>query len=173
MVGRLGQTLYQESGLKNPVRFFDFPDQGIDPEKVKEMVNYLIQYERVVVFFGEFENLILQSPVMEDISGNKVEESQTSDTQSNIKYLFEPALEKILSLFEKEIFSIIFEQTIRESQLAKFASRMVTLESATDNIRKRLSLMSFEDDKIIHRQTNKKQNQTFASMVLWEGNNGQ
>ena len=39
---------------------------------------------------------------------------------SEIKYFFEPSLEKVISFFEKEIIAAIFEQEVYESLLAKF-----------------------------------------------------
>lgn len=166
IIGKLGQELYKGSHMSREYKYFDFPDQSIDKEKLVEIVNYLVQYQEVVIFYGEFQNLILQTPRMEDITGTGAD-IPDENKKSVLRYLFEPQLEKILEFFEKEIFSTIFEQTIRESQLSKFASRMVNLDTASENIKARLSLIEMEAQKTDHRQNNKKQNQTFASMALW------
>lgn len=81
--------------------------------------------------------------------------------------MFEPSLEKILEFFEKQIFASIFEQTMRESQLAKTASRLTTLDTASENIIKKLSIVTSEKNRTFHRQQNKKQLETFSSRRLW------
>ncbi len=166
IIGKVGQEMYQGSHMSRPYKYFDFPDQSIDKEKLVEIIDYLVEYQEVVIFYGQFQNLVLQTPRMEDISGTGADLPEESKGKV-LKYLFEPQLDKILEFFEKEIFSTIFEQTVRESQLSKFASRMVNLDTASENIKARLSLIELEGRKTDHRQNNKKQNQTFASMALW------
>lgn len=168
VVGRLGLFLVEEAKFPPPYFYFDFPDQAVDEKKLGEMASFLLQYEKVVVYYQEFKTLVRQAPVASDISGNILESTKTAGvTASSVKYLFEPSLEKILAFFEKEIFASIFEQTVRDSQLAKFASRMVTLDAASESIRKKLKQAVFENTRLTHRAKNRKQSQTFSSMSLW------
>lgn len=169
VVGRLGLFLVEEAKIPQPYQYFDFPDQAVPEGDIIKITNFLIQYEKVVVFYQEFKTLMKQQPVASDISGNVLDLKKTTDTPStsSVKYLFEPSLEKVLEFFEKEIFASIFEQTVRDSQLAKFASRLVTLDSASQNIRKKLLSSIAEDVRLRHREKNRKQSQTFSSMSLW------
>lgn len=168
IVGRLGLFLVEEAKFPPPYFYFDFPDQNVDEKKLGEMASFLLQYEKVIVYYQEFKTLVRQTPVAQDVSGNILESTQISGvTASSVKYLFEPSLEKILGFFEKEIFASIFEQTVRDSQLAKFASRMVTLDAASESIRKKLKIAVFENTRLAHRAKNRKQSQTFSSMSLW------
>ncbi len=166
VMGRLGLRLVEESNFPPPYAYFDFPDQRMDDQKLREIASYLIKYEKVVVFYEQFQTLVNQVPVVSDISGNSLSAAQTTSAPA-LKYLFEPSLEKVLQFFEKEIFAQVFEQTIRDSQLAKFASRLVTLDAASENIKKRLDRIVFEAVRLSHREKNKKQSQTFSSMNLW------
>ena len=84
-----------------------------------------------------------------------------------VKYFFEPSLEKIMAFFEAEIFSSIFEQTIFESQLAKFASRMTSLEIRVEKIKELLKQIDIEKQKVKHRIMNKKQLDVLSSISLW------
>jgi ATP synthase F1 gamma subunit len=169
VVGRLGLFLVEEAKFPPPYYYFDFPDQSVPEPKLAEIASFLIQYEKVIVFYQEFKTLMRQQAVANDISGNVLEIKTTTNnpSQSSVKYLFEPSLEGVLEFFEKEIFASILEQTIRDSQLAKFASRLVTLDAASQNIRKHLQSAIFEDIRLRHREKNKKQSQTFSSMSLW------
>ena len=167
IIGKQGLGLYSDLKLNKKYTYFDFPDSGFDDEKMKEIISFLISYEKVMIFFGKFQNIVTQTPTMSDISGN-IQTSVNEDKPSS-KYYFEPSIEKILAFFEQEIFSSIFEQTMRESQLAKFAARITTLDTSTENIRKRLSQVIYEKNKIFHAEENKKQLQTFSSIKLWGG----
>jgi ATP synthase F1 gamma subunit len=168
VIGRLGLFLMREAGLSDPYRYFDFPDQTVDDRRLHEIALFLIEYEKIVVYYQEFKTVVKQETVISDISGNPLSAEGENEGFGNIKYLFEPSLEKVLEFFEKEIFSSIFEQTIRDSQLAKFASRLVSLDTASENIKKKLSRMVFDVQRLRHREKNKKQSQTFSSMRLWK-----
>lgn len=167
VMGRLGLTLVEEAKFPPPYAYFDFPDQKMDEAKLSEIANYLVRYEKVVVYYEEFQTLVRQDPVVSDISGNLIQSQSTNSSTPATRYFFEPSLENVLAFFEKQIFVLILEQTIRDSQLAKFAARLILLDSASENINKKLNIMIFEAIRLRHREKNKKQSQTFASMSLW------
>lgn len=73
-----------------------------------------------------------------------------------------------MEFFEKEIFASIFQQTIFESELAKFAARMVSLDFSSENTKKRLKQVTLAGQRIKHQESNKKQLGMFASMKLWK-----
>ena len=165
IIGKLGLSLWQQTKQKDKYYYFDFPDQNVDDESLKKVLEFLISYEKVVIFYGRFQNLVTQNATYSDISGNVFTEK---DAPKNlVRYVFEPSLEKIMEFFEKELFASIFEQTMRESQLAKIASRLTTLDEASENIIKKLDLMTNEKNITTHRHMNKKQLETFSSRVLW------
>ena len=166
IIGKQGLSFFLNEKLNKKYVYFDFPDNGIDDTVLKQIVTTLISYEKVVVFFGKFQSIVTQSPTMSDISGN-IEGVQDATGKVSMKYFFEPSLERILAFFEQEIFASIFEQTVKESQLAKFAARIVTLDTSTENIRKRLGQMIYEKNKLVHHENNKKQLQVFSSIHLW------
>lgn len=165
IIGKIGLSMWQESKIREKYYYFDFPDQSVDNRVLREILNFIIRYEKVVVFYGQFQNLIKQDATFSDISGN----SRTENLQSgkNVKYFFEPSLAQVLEFFEKQIFASIFEQTVRESQLAKIASRLTSLDKASENIEKELIKATGERNRNIHHEQNKKQLQTFASRDLW------
>ena len=70
--------------------------------------------------------------------------------------------------FEKEIFTSYFEQTVGESQLAKHASRMISLDNSLENIKKNLQILNSEQQRIRHIDFNKKQLETISSIKLWK-----
>ncbi len=168
IIGRLGASLFENAGIKTPYKFFELSDQHIDSNKVREIATYLLQYEKIVVYYSQFQSIVKQEAVATDVSGNLIEEQ--SQEEAVVKYLFEPSLEKILGFFEGEIFSSIFEQSVHESQLSKFASRLVTLADASENTKKRLKNYVFQKDQLRHSDNNRKQLQVLSSMHLWKAN---
>ncbi len=166
IIGKLGQSMWHDSGQKSPYSYFELPDQSVDNNDLKRILDFLVSYENVVVFYGEFQNLVKQDATYSDITGKAFEENRPA-SKSEVKYFFEPSLAKILEFFEKQIFSAIFEQIVRESQLAKIASRLTTLDQASENIYKKLTNVTSEKNRNYHQQQNKKQLETFSSRVLW------
>lgn len=165
IIGRIGYQQFSQEFTKVPFTYFDLPDNKIDSVSLAKIISFLIQYDKIVVFYGQFRNVVLQEPLMLNISGDLL---PSAEQNTQIKYFFEPTLEKILEFFEKEIFSSIFQQIVLEAQLAKFAARMVALDEATGNIRNKLKETIFQQERIRHQARNKKQIETLASISLWE-----
>ncbi len=166
IIGRVGLEIFKNAGLLITYNYFDFPDSKIDNEALRKIVEFILPYERIFVVYGRFENVISQQPVITGISGDPLPQDLAVP---KVKYFFEPSLEKIMKFFEAEIFSSLFEQTIFEDQLAKFAARMTSLEMRVENIKLILKAVGFEKEKIRHRIMNKKQLETFSSLPLWGG----
>jgi len=165
ILGKLGLEIFQSEKINASLTYFDFPDNKIDNNIVKKIVEHIIVYERVLVFYEQFNNVISQSPIVTNISGDPLPWEQAGP---KAKYFFEPSLEKIMEFFEKEIFGSIFQQTIFESELAKFAARMVSLDFASENTKNRLKQVTIEGNRIKHQEHNKRQLEKFASMRLWK-----
>ena len=164
ILGKLGLEIFNSEKISAPLTYFDFPDNKMDNEILKKIVEYIIKYEKVLVFYEQFNNVISQSPIITNISGDPLPWEQAGPAA---KYFFEPSLEKIMEFFEKEIFGSIFQQTIFESELAKFAARMVSLDFASENTKNRLKQVIIETQRIKHQEDNKRQLEKFASMRLW------
>ena len=163
IIGRVGLNQFQGEFPNMAITYFDLSDDKVEEEAFKGIIPKLIEYEKVLVFYGQFQTIISQVPLVTSISGDKLPMQQ----DSQIKYFFEPTLEKILEFFEKEIFASIFEQVILESQLAKFASRMVALDKSVDNANDSLKQMVFQKERIRHQILNKKQSELLVSQSLW------
>src|SRR3989338_5938191 len=165
IMGKLGVEIFKADKVSIPYTYFDFPDNKIDNAILQIIIAHIIQYEKVFVFYEQFNSVISQSPIVTNISGDPLPWEKGGPTA---KYFFEPSLEKIMEFFEKEIFGSIFQQTIFESELAKFAARMVSLDYASSNTKDRLKQVTLAKNKIKHQENNKKQLEKFASMKLWK-----
>ncbi len=171
IIGRLGVQLFKDEHIPLPYTFFDFPDNKVDSESLKKITSHLLEFEKIIVFYGQFQNVVYQKASVASVSGDEISQESISQTNGKtaVKYFFEPSLENILSFFEKEILASIFEQTVHESHLAKFASRMVTLDLAVDNIKGKLKHVQLDFDRQKHKLQNKKQQQALSGVTLWKG----
>ncbi len=163
IIGKLGAQYFRQDFPKTPYTYFDFPDTNINEESLKKIIQFIIEYQQVIVFYEQFVNVVVQDPIATNISGDVLPWEQRGP---ETKYFVEPSLEKVMQFFEKQIFASIFEQTLFESELAKFASRMVSLDQATNSTRERLKQDSFLLDKIKHAIMNKKQSETVTGLML-------
>jgi ATP synthase F1 gamma subunit len=165
VVGKVGKRFLDLYMPGIEYTYFDFPDMSMDMKLLKPVVLHIAQYEKIIIFHPKFQTLVRQTPTAFVISESTL--SASTSVPKN-KYIFEPSLDRIIEYFEKEIFSSIFEQTMHESQLSKFASRMVTLDQATDNIKKRLSKLEFKQRIWQHQVKNKQQLNSMTGMMMWK-----
>ncbi len=163
IVGNLGLSMFKEINPNKSYSYFELPDYGFDREKMADLVRHLVEYEKIYLFYGKFKNLVNQEA--EEVVISSETEIKELDKAKRVKYLFEPSLEDILMFFEKEMFSSIFEQTINESQLAKFASRMLAMDAAGERIRKSLQISKENKLKLMHAVANKKQLESLSSII--------
>jgi F-type H+-transporting ATPase subunit gamma len=166
VTGRLGRKLFDTSGPKKEYKYFDLSDSVTTEDSVKDLLNYITNYTNVTVYHGVFKSILTQDPQKTYLTG------KVMDIESNLKgydasFIFEPSVEEVAEYFEKQILSLIFEQSLFESSLSKFASRMVNLDVAASNISTRLSSLGFELRKAKHKKTNKSIQENISGGSLW------
>ncbi len=164
IVGKVGRSLFLEAEPRRPYIFFDLPDYGIDTAKLAEVIKHLVQYSQIKIYYGKFQSVVTQRPDIQTISaGTQV----TGDTAlPKVQYLFEPNVEDILMFFETQIFASVFDQSIRESQLSKFASRIIAMDAASQNIEKRISVLNLKKLANMHKTANDKQLNSLGPIVF-------
>jgi ATP synthase F1 gamma subunit len=167
IVGRHGLSLFLAEEPNRPYSYFDLPDDRVESADLVELIKHIVQYSEIHVFYGKFQSVITQRPEKLAVSA---EISLTGASRQKPRhYLFEPSLESVLMFFETEIFATNFEQVIRESQLAKFASRVLAMDRADQNTKEEIKRLFFEKNRLKHRSINKKLLNAVTSTVAWGG----
>lgn len=164
IIGRLGLSLFKEGEPKRPYTYFDFPDYGVDKVKLAEIIRHLVQYDEIHVYYGKYHSVVTQKPTMFGISAGATVRGEARVPA--VQYIFEPSMEKILMFFETEIFASLFDQAVRESQLAKFASRILAMDRAGENLRNSLKKVSLEKLRLTHRIVNSKQLNSLSTVIF-------
>lgn len=166
VLGKQGTKMMADRVPNVFYNYFDIPDEGIDMGSFDMIMRYLIQFERIVVFHGQFKSILTQVPQQTLVSGQSLDQTIT-EQNNKTDYLFEPSVESIARIFEGEIMASIFEQSLHESMLSKQASRMLSLDRSLDNVDRRLVNVHLEERKVMHRIRNRKQLSTISGLSLW------
>lgn len=181
IIGEYGKNLFLNEHPDMPYVFYSITEGNSDDSSMKKITEDLSNYSSVIIFYAKFESMAQQSTTVLDVSGQntQVDPAVTQSTQADkrqaqnipsptVHYLFEPSLERIILFFETEIFSGIIQQTVTESELARYASRISTLDLARENIDQQLKAMDLQKRFATHRLLNKKQSEALTGISLWK-----
>ncbi len=168
IIGTAGKEMFEASPSFRPFTFFDIPDVGVDLVHIKDLMRKFLQYEKVHVYYGKFDNVINQTPIGTSITGENIFESEVIETvKREDRFIFEPILEKIFYFFETQIIANLFSQTLLENQLARHASRVNAMEEALIHIDEESKKLTAAKRLIKHQMQNKKQIETIAGLAIW------
>lgn len=166
VTGRLGRKWLELLNLSKPFKYYDMPDGPGDLDSViREIFTAIIDYDEVLVYHGLFNNIASQTPKVTIITQKPTSENVVGQTLS---FIFEPSIDKVLDTFEKQLLYSFFDQAVNEANLAKFGSRMMSLDKASDNISKKLELYQTSLIRSKHLNQNKKQLEQTCANVFWQ-----
>ena len=164
VVGRMGKYLAERSGFGHKMFYFELNDDKPEKNRLREIIDFIKNYEEIIIFHGRFQTILSQKVVQSNISGGVTLKEELEEVKS---YLFEPSPEAVLEFFETELLSAFFNQTILEHRLSKYAARMVAMYQATENAKKRERKLKIEQKKIERQLLNRKQIELFSGSQLW------
>jgi len=168
VIGSAGKEMLENAHISKQFEYFEIPDTGVKVDHIKNLTNKFLQYEKVYVYYGKFDNVVRQNPIASSITGEDIFETETvTQVSREDKFIFEPILEKILHIFETEIMANLFSQTILENQLARHASRVNAMEEALVHIEEEDKRLLRLKNRLKHQIQNKKQLETISGLVLW------
>jgi len=166
IVGQQGKRWMQNQDPTIQYKYFSLSD-GTDnlDRPIRQIYDYISKYANVTVYHGIFKNIIEQPVTITKVTQNLELKNDKGET---LFFLFEPTIDKVLKFFEEQLLYSFFDQTIHESALAKYGSRMLGLDSATQNVSKILQQTMFLSTKMKHAVQNRKQLELVYSSALWE-----
>lgn len=168
IIGTAGRDMFESSANVRPYSYFDIPDIGVEVDHIKQLMLKFLQYEKVHVYYGKFDNVINQTPIGTSITGENIFETETLKPISREdRFIFEPILEKIFYFFETQIIANLFSQTLLENQLARHASRVNAMEEALIHIDEESKKLNIAKNLIKRQVQNKKQLETISGVAIW------
>lgn len=149
VVGKAGSDLLKSASTDSTRRGLvdfeavDFKKDLPSNEELKPFVAKLAPYKQVLVFYPQFQSILNQQPVVKDITESQNVKEPAAEKHQNLldailgkhptwtdDYIFEPSIEKILEFFDTQMITLLVEEAFLESELAKTAARLVTMDQA-------------------------------------------
>lgn len=134
LVGHSGAEMFYEAGLNKTYKAIYFSRDlpaGVD---LTNLIQTLSQYDQVLVYHTRFQSIVSQKTVVTDISGEAeivLTPGQIEETRKAIQYyILEPEAPKMLEIFKQTIARLLLEQAFLEAELARTASRLLTMDEA-------------------------------------------
>jgi len=170
IIGKVGRQLFDlelsRIAVNRPYTYFQMSDNGVDNDRIREIVEHLLQYTNIVVYHSIYISILSQQPTETFVTGKAMEMSSKGPTEE-LKCIIEPSVEEVAEFFEKQIVASIFEQTVYEASLSKFASRMMSLDFANENITASLHKGNFARLKLKHTSDSISQLERLAGLKIW------
>lgn len=164
IVGKIGRYLSETENPERKFFYFDLDDDHPKKEEVKNIIEFIKNYEEIIIFHGRFNTILSQKVVQSNISGGITPGKELGKVKG---YLFEPSPEVVLEFFETELMSAFSNQAVLEHRLARYATRMVAMYQATENAKEIRKKLEIEQKKLKRQLLNKKQVELFAGFQLW------
>lgn len=168
VIGKVGADLMKMLAPTIPFTLLALQPREKAENLFSAIIKQLVVYTKIELFFGEFESIARQNPVSRVLSATEVEltkQKWAGDTLVKLKYLYEPSPEHVADTFATQIFAGIMEQTIKEDELAKNASRLMHLDNAWTKIEEHLHVDTTLYRKLKKRKTGKKQHTQLAGYI--------
>lgn len=164
VVGSQGARFMKIYRPRTNFEFADIKTGTVNPDHLPQILEKVVGYHEVVVFYGKFRNIVNQDSVHESIISDYLQvfnqmadESQRKERQ--LKYIYEPSPLAVSEKFANEIKTSVFDGMIKEHELAKTASRVMHLEKVYDKIDKDLNKINWSINKAKKRLEDKRQNE--------------
>ena len=118
----------------------DFPTNA----ELLDLAGTVKDYSKVLVFHPQFESVLVQVPAISDITrsqeqmNTKAGEAEKLAQQYN-NYIVEPEIQVMAVFFDSQIKTLLLETTFLEAELARTASRLISMDRAQSEAEKYLS----------------------------------
>ena len=168
VIGKIGKAMAEETKIR--FTYFDLPDGHTLQDELGKIVAFLVQFDKVNVFYGKFANVVTQVATVSSVSGEETFQNESEQPQiQQIAFRFEPSLENIWQFFQNQVISSLFKQTVHEAELSRHAARIKAMEEVLSNTEKQALKLRIAQRQFKNWLSNKKQIQTIAGINLWKG----
>jgi len=164
VVGSVGVDLMKSSGLNLKYEIIKS-----DETSLVNLWKTLGEYQEINLYYLKYDSLAKQSVDTLHISGDvlpKAEDDYQYDDKNKLKYIYEPSVMEVAEVFAKEVLSFLAEQTMKEAELAKYAARLMYLDSCLERNNTHLSGAIKQKMILTKRLSNKRQNARMAGYLV-------
>jgi len=170
VAGSLGQSLLNSYApeLKVPLLPFLADKEDLDENDLSVLMQTLNPYTKIYLFHGKFESMARQNVLDSVISGPDISKygldgkSKKEIEERRFINIYEPDVNKVGQKFAHEISASVLDASIKENQLAKYAARLMHLDSAVNNIDEKLDKLDGDKKRMKKKIEAKKQTERTA-----------
>ena len=173
VIGKIGEDLLKEVSLDFKYKTVQIPDTNITSQDLKELLQQLIKYRSVYVYYAVFktvlnqEVLITQIPSIYSLLDKKIQVQP--DGSNSMLYLFEPSGEEIADYLNDSVSISVVRQTIYETELARHAARISAMSKLIDKTNQESVKIKKEMLKSNRSLNDRKQRERLTGISFWGG----
>lgn len=117
----------------------DFPNN----EEYLNLSKLISNYSKVLIFHPRFDSVLVQTPIISDITRTQLEINKSTSASKELveqygKFIIEPEIKIMAEFFDGQIKILLMESAFLEAELARTASRLITMDSAQNEAQKYL-----------------------------------
>ncbi|MGH7196049.1 MAG: F0F1 ATP synthase subunit gamma [Candidatus Saccharimonadales bacterium] len=150
VIGHHGSVLLEQRSISYK-KYFDLPKSDISIN-VEPLVRETRAYRGTTVFYQTYKTLMSQEinslELTKAIQALGARADQSSETISQLNYIFEPSMFAVVAHLERSMLQITLSQLIFDSKLAQYASRFRAMSAAHDRSDEALT-----DLKMVYNRT--------------------
>lgn len=170
VVGRTASEFLHTMGYFHPYQYFTFKDDLPDIAEIRNLVVNLNGYQQISVYYSRMQSVLVQEPHVVDIV-QRPPERLVKNPGATAGYIFEPEIHDMMQFFDSQIILLLLEQTFLESELARTASRLISMDQAQMNADEIVK----QQQKLLARAKRSADNlhllETVATLTKWRQEN--
>lgn len=129
IIGSTAQEFLKSFNYFHPYQHLILKNDIPSSEEMKALIAKVINYDQIMVYYSRMHSILTQEPHVVDVV-QKPPAYFLSSQASEIGYIFEPELFEMIDFFENQITLLLIEQTFLESELARAAARLTSMDQA-------------------------------------------
>ncbi len=132
LIGATAINHFKTLNYHYPFKTFMLKEDLPTYQELKAIASEIITYQQISVYYSRMQSVVIQAPHVVDLV-QKPPEAYLAKKGEVLSYIFEPELKKMLDFFDDQVVSLLLEQTFLESELARTASRLMSMDKAQIN----------------------------------------
>lgn len=128
VLGKTGIEYFQSNKVFPNFTPMIFKGDQPSPNELNAFVDVVKGYTQILIFYSRIKSLLVQIPSVTDIT--ETSQKVTLDEKDATSFIFEPEIAKTLEFFDNQILVLLMEQAFLESEVARTASRFISMDQA-------------------------------------------
>lgn len=129
IIGSTAQEFLKSFNYFHPYQKVILKHDMPSSEEMENIIKKVIDYDQIMIYYSRMHSILTQEPHVVDVV-QKPPAYFLSSQASEINYIFEPELVEMIEFFESQITTLLIEQTFLESELARAAARLTSMDQA-------------------------------------------